>query len=181
MARGWRYAKPSIASAPLCVTRLRICAMHPFYLWVPCLSVHPTYPFWYLLFCYYFLSFCRFCLVFVTMLSLELCRHSSDIFLSSSSRTGLTTSYTYYWIWLRPDRLMSRTHIHTKQRECIPSVASHASPLGRINASGIDRTTTMTGPDCMVVCNLINTHTHTYTYTHRQYRRLYVCTYGHRI
>ena len=63
-----------------CVTRARICAMHPFYLCVPCPSVHPTYPFWYLLFCYSFLSFGRFCLIFVTMLSLALCRYSSDIF-----------------------------------------------------------------------------------------------------
>ncbi|CAN0437749.1 unnamed protein product, partial [Ascophyllum nodosum] len=80
MARGWRYTKPSLDSAPICVTRARICAMHPFYLWVPCPPVHPTYPFWYLLSCYSFLSFCRFCLVFVTMLSLALCRYSSDIF-----------------------------------------------------------------------------------------------------
>ena len=26
--------------------------------------------------------------------------------------------------------------------------------------------TRMTGPDCVVMCNLINTHTHTHTYTH---------------
>ena len=33
--------------------------------------------------------------------------------------------------------------------------------------------TRMTGPDCVVMCNLINTHTHThthtYTHTHTQY------------
>ena len=27
--------------------------------------------------------------------------------------------------------------------------------------------TRMTGPDCVVMCNLINTHTHTHTHTHR--------------
>ena len=28
--------------------------------------------------------------------------------------------------------------------------------------------TRMTGPDCVVMCNLINTHTHTHTHTHTQ-------------
>ena len=28
--------------------------------------------------------------------------------------------------------------------------------------------TRMTGPDCAVMCNLINTHTHTHTHTHTQ-------------
>ena len=28
--------------------------------------------------------------------------------------------------------------------------------------------TRMTGPDCVVMCNLINTHTHTHTHTHRR-------------
>ena len=28
------------------------------------------------------------------------------------------------------------------------------------------RTTRMTGPDCAVMCNLMNTHTHTHTHTH---------------
>ena len=45
---------------------------------------------------------------------------------------------------------------------------THTSPLGRINASG--RMTRMTGPDCAVMCNLINTHTQGYVqfnkYTH---------------
>ena len=42
-----------------------------------------------------FLSFCRFCLVFVVFfsLSLELCRCSSDLFLSSRPRTGLVTTH----------------------------------------------------------------------------------------
>ena len=38
-----------------------------------------------------FPSFCRFC--FVSVLSLELCRCSSDLFLSSRPRTGLATTY----------------------------------------------------------------------------------------
>ena len=29
--------------------------------------------------------------------------------------------------------------------------------------------TRMTGPDCVVMCNLINTHTHTHTHTHGAY------------
>ena len=28
--------------------------------------------------------------------------------------------------------------------------------------------TRMTGPDCVVMCNLINTHTHTHTHTEAQ-------------
>ena len=31
---------------------------------------------------------------------------------------------------------------------------------------GWHRMTRMTGPDCAVMCNLINIHTHTYTHTH---------------
>ena len=30
------------------------------------------------------------------------------------------------------------------------------------------RMTRMTGPDCAVMCNLINTHTHTHTHTHKE-------------
>ena len=32
--------------------------------------------------------------------------------------------------------------------------------------------TRMTGPDCVVMCNLINTHTHTHTHTHKTYSLL---------
>ena len=39
----------------------------------------------------------------------------------------------------------------------------HISPLGRINASVIDRMTRTTAPDCAVVCNLINIHTYIYS------------------
>ena len=34
------------------------------------------------------------------------------------------------------------------------------------------RMTRMTGPDCVVMCNLINTHTHTHTHTHTPLSRL---------
>ena len=54
------------------------------------------------------LSFCRLCFVSLCflLLSLELCRCSSDRFLSSRPRTGFATTYITYWVWLRPDRLM---------------------------------------------------------------------------
>ena len=32
--------------------------------------------------------------------------------------------------------------------------------------------TRMTGPDCVVMCNLINTHTHTHTHTHTPIKAL---------
>ena len=55
-----------------CVYAISI-AIHPFYLWVSCASLRPTNYFRYLLgFNFSFLSFCRFCLVFGFMLSLEL-------------------------------------------------------------------------------------------------------------
>ena len=100
MAHGWRYTKPSLASAPL----RRVYAMHWVYL-VGSLRASPSYLcyiFWRLFVffcpfccCFISLSFCRFCLVFVFMLSLELCRCSSDISLSSRPRsTGLATAYS---------------------------------------------------------------------------------------
>ena len=70
------------------------------------------------------------------------------------------------------------------------NVKNTPPPLGRINASGIKlrgyvqfnknihtpwedqcewhRMTRMTGLDCAVMCNLINTHTHTHTHTHTE-------------
>ena len=33
------------------------------------------------------------------------------------------------------------------------------------------RMTRMTGPDCVVMCNLINTHTHTHTHTRKKCRK----------
>ena len=47
------------------------------------------------------------------------------------------------------------------------------------------RMTRMTGPDCAVMCNLINTHTHTHTHTHtrthahtNKYRGSFPATYS---
>ena len=71
MARGWHYTKLSLSSAVLL-------------------------PFYGMCFIALFLYFCRVCLVlfcFVFVLSLELCRYSSDTFLSSQSHTRLATTY----------------------------------------------------------------------------------------
>ena len=92
MARSWRHAKLSLASAPLtltltlnpCVARVSplksVYAMHPFPLWFPCVSLRPTYPCWCLPFFLFFWSFFFF---FAFMLSLELCRCSFDLFVFS--------------------------------------------------------------------------------------------------
>ena len=40
------------------------------------------------------------------------------------------------------------------------------------------RMTRMTGPDCAVMCNLINTHTHTHTYTHNVYVLIFSLTHN---
>ena len=70
MARSWHYAKLSLSSA------LRLSNSCMFIL------------------LFLFLSLCRFCLfVFFLLLSLELGRCSSDLFLSSRPRTGLVTTY----------------------------------------------------------------------------------------
>ena len=69
MARGWHYAKLSLSSA----LRLYFSGM--------CILL------------FLFLSLCRFLFVFFLLLSLELGRCSSDLFLSSRPRTGLATTY----------------------------------------------------------------------------------------
>ena len=69
MARGWHYAKLSLSSA----LRLSFYDM--------CILL------------FLFLSLCRFCLCFFLLLSLELGRCSSDLFLSSRPGTGLVTTY----------------------------------------------------------------------------------------
>ena len=70
MARGWHYAKLSLSSA----LRLSFSGMY--------------------ILLFLFLSLCRFCLcVFFLLLSLELGRCSSDLFLSSRPRTGLATTH----------------------------------------------------------------------------------------
>ena len=70
MARGWHYAKLSLSNAP----RLSYSDLYILLL--------------------LFLSLCRFFCVFVffLLLSLELGRCSSDLFLSSRPRTGLATT-----------------------------------------------------------------------------------------
>ena len=45
MAQGWWYTEAFLASAPLCAMYVCVCAMHPLYLWVPCMSLRPTQPF----------------------------------------------------------------------------------------------------------------------------------------
>ena len=95
-------AQPSIACDLLCVARLRVVcailyAMHPFYLWVPCPSLRPTYhyPFWHLIFgCsphyfrrvfYFFIFLCsRWSFVDVPLI---------HIFLFSKPRTGSVTTH----------------------------------------------------------------------------------------
>ena len=70
MARGWYYAKLSLSSA----LRLSFSGM--------CILL------------FLFLSLCRFCLfVFFLLLSLELGRCSSDLFLSSRPRNELAITY----------------------------------------------------------------------------------------
>ena len=71
MARGWHYAKLSLSNA----RRLSFSGM--------CILL------------FLFLFLCRFCLFdcVVLLLSLELGRCSSDLFLSSRPRTGLATTY----------------------------------------------------------------------------------------
>ena len=70
MARGWYYAKLPLPNAP----RLSFSGM--------CILL------------FLFLSLCRFlCVCVFLLLSLELGRCSSDLFLSSRPRTGLATTY----------------------------------------------------------------------------------------
>ena len=71
MARGWHHTKLSLSSALLLSFSGIMCIL-----------------------LFLFLSLCRFCLfVFFLLLSLELGRCSSDLFLSSRPRTGLATTY----------------------------------------------------------------------------------------
>ena len=72
MARGWHYTKLSLSSAL------------PYFFSGMCFV---------LLFLSLCVVFVLFLFCFVSMLSLELCRCSSDLFLSSRPRTGLATTY----------------------------------------------------------------------------------------
>ena len=81
MARGWHYAKLSLSNASASI-----------FLWHVYFVILVPFSLSFLLVCVFLL------------LSLELGRCSSDLFLSSRPRTGLAT--VYYWVWLRPDWLM---------------------------------------------------------------------------
>ena len=76
MARGWHFTKLSLSS-------------DFFYLFLACALCYCSFLFAFL-----------FCFCLVCMVSLELCRCSSDIFLSSRPRTGLATTYItgYYMV-----------------------------------------------------------------------------------
>ena len=52
-------------------------------------------------------------------------------------------------------------HTHT----CAPD-QRFSQQVSLIDQCEWHRMTRMTGPDCAVMCNLINTHTHTHTHTH---------------
>ena len=93
--------------------------------------------FWPVLCVILFLSFCRFCIVF--MLSLELCRCPSDLFLSSRPRTGLATTYLY----MAEARSVNVKNITTQQQLYQPNRAG--GPTGRetagLNIKNARRTT----------------------------------------
>ena len=82
MARGRHYAKLSLSNA----ARLSFSDL--------CILL------------FMFLSLCRLCVCVFSLLSLELGRCSSDLFLSSRPRKYRIGNHVYYWVWLRPDRLM---------------------------------------------------------------------------
>ena len=85
MARGRHYAKLSLSNAAR-LSRLSFSDL--------CILL------------FLFLSLCRLCVcVFLSLLSLELGRCSSDLF-SVQQTTYRIGNHVYYWVWLRPDRLM---------------------------------------------------------------------------
>ena len=94
---GSRLAIYIDARVPFFVLRARASCMRQAFvqsIWVPCASLHPTWQLLIVIYCYLiiFIYSCRFCLVLVAMLRLELCKCSSDIFQFSRPRTGLTTA-----------------------------------------------------------------------------------------
>ena len=107
--KGWlaacRHTKPSRASTLLDVGRARVCTMHPFLFYVCSVRVSASYllvaPFLaFVLFCFVLFYFVFGSFIFVVfalfcfMLSLELCRSSSDLFLPNKPRAGLATAYS---------------------------------------------------------------------------------------
>ena len=104
MARGWRYTSKasSLASAPLFITRVRVCAMHPFYFMGSLrVSIHQESYLSFLAFVFILLLFVFIFSLFVifTLFLLSISRWSflntcsSDIFPVQQTRTGLATMY----------------------------------------------------------------------------------------
>ena len=79
LAAGPTYAKPSLASTPLYIVRVRVRTIHPFFCWF---RVHLCVLLLVFVFCYCFpLLSVVFASFFVFMFSVEFCRCSSHIFL----------------------------------------------------------------------------------------------------
>ena len=83
MARGWHYTKLSLSSA-LLLSFSGICNLLLF-LFLP------------FLFCF---------VMFFSLLSLELCRLDVPLIFSGQQTSYRIGNHVYYWVWLRPDRLM---------------------------------------------------------------------------
>ena len=91
MARGWHYTKLSLSSA-LLLSFSDMC------------------------FVLLFLSFCRFCLVFVFvfMPTLELCKFSPNRFLSSRSATYRIGNHVYHILGMVEARSVNVMNTHTQ-------------------------------------------------------------------
>ena len=163
MVRGcWRHIKPFLASAPFLVlcARVRVYAMHMFHFMG---SLHVSAP---------YLSFLAFAFCFV-MFDFLLCLSFFASFFILCS----------HWSFLYDVRL-----IFSCSADHVPDCwQPHKILLGVVEAQSVKceehrhktlippwedqrewhRISRMTGPDCAVMCNLINTHTHTHTHTHK--------------
>ena len=119
MAPGWHYTKLKSIECPSFL-----------FFW----NVHFDFVPFFLSFLFCFFIF----VLFYLLLSLELCRCASDLFLSSRRRTGSATTYqVYYWVWLRPDRLVGRKQQQSRAipvlfgRDPAPPSFRHARPPKR--------------------------------------------------
>ena len=167
MARGWQYTKPPLASASLYVVRvLCVCVMHP-PLFMGSLRVSPPslsfLVFAFLFFFPFFLSFlscfCFYALVGASLLSL--------LFLTFSVLVANPKKLLYYTVANPARDLPNRENITKRE-----SLAEHPPTLlVRRGKHTHTHTPRMTGPDCVVMCNLINTHTHTHTHRARPTKR----------
>ena len=144
----------SLASAALCIAR--VCVCHAIVFIMDALLVSVSYEIFFaaLAFCfsflnqYYYSSFrwsSDYCIVHV---------HIPLIFLSSRPPTSSATNRVFH-LGIVEARLVNKvkntnTHTHTEIPPWEDQCEWH-------------RMTRMTGPDCAVMCNLINTHTHTHT------------------